>query len=672
LVSLLNPTTYKNWGNISGGGTEGRDMARFDFGYGGKILKVDLSSHEVHSEPLSEDTVHNFIGGRGLTSSILLNEMDPGTEVYSDRNLLVFAIGPLTGSGVPASCRFVVASKSPVTGILGDGNAGGYWGPELKFAGYDAIVVRGKSDHPVYLWIQDDSVEIREARPIWGKYTSDTEQAIREELGDPKIRIASIGPAGENLVNYACVIADLHHSASRCGIGAVMGSKNLKAIAVRGTKGLQIKDPSALAKTTQELRVIIKEDPAMRLFKEQGSAKYVLGSNSYGGLPTRNYQTGFFEGAENIGGPAFSKLKTRNEGCFRCPVQCDGYCEIPEGHFKGTYIVPELVAIHSLGSGCGNDHIESIIYANDLCNKLGLDVASTGRTISFILECNQRGLLPPDLKAHYHLEWGDYLEEIRLIEEIAYRQGIGDLLSLGSFKASKIIGRGSEKYSMHSKGLELDAVDPRTYQGYGLGFATSTRGACHLRALAIDRYWTNELAEKMFGVPEISDETSTKGKGPLVKWSEDLSSLINSLGICIRVYNESSMVFSMKKIDLIPAMFAYVTGIHKTKEELFKCGERITNVEKLFNLREGCGKEWDTLPKRFLEEPLPVGPLKGQVHHLNSMIQQYYMARGWDVETSVPKKEKLRDLGLDKYTGTSVEGREDKEDGEDEESKGRV
>ena len=603
-------------------------------GWAGRLLRVDLTGERMVTEPVKAEWAENFMGGRGLTSKLLFDEVRPGTDPLSPENKIFIAVGPCNGTLVPGSTRITIAAKSPLTGFIGDSNSGGTMGAELKYAGYDALVIQGKAPRPSYLWIDNDTVKLRPADHLWGKTTGETRRAIEREIGDPEVQVASIGPAGENLIKFANIINDVGRAHGRCGLGAVMGSKNLKAIAVRGTHGVRVADPASLDKAIREMyELYYHEDPLWyKNFTTYGTINIVVPYNKCGGLPTRNYQTGIFSEAENLFPEVFiESLTAGSRSCFSCPLHCQHYWVIGDGPDKGTFTEGvEMMDVCHFGSRLGNSNPDSVVKMHELSNEFGLDVGDISGAIGWALECFEKGILTVEETGGLRLEWGDHSTFRKLIEMIAYREGFGRLLAEGVKRASEIIGRGSEKFALHVKGLTIDARDPRGYKGWALAYAVASRGAEHCRAL-----YNDELSDVSFNL-------SMEGKPEGVAWYENMRAVQNSLQICEFCGRKGKMLSP----QMLLKFFNASTGSNITEEELLLIGERIVNIERAFNVREGLTREDDTLPERFLKEPMPEGPVKGQVVDLQPMIDRYYEIRGWDKETGFPKKTKLIELEL--------------------------
>ncbi|AEH45958.1 Aldehyde ferredoxin oxidoreductase [Thermodesulfatator indicus DSM 15286] len=593
------------------------------------ILWVNLSNGEIRKENLSEEILRKFIGGRGVGSYYLSKLMDPKAEPFSAENPLIFATGPLTGTPAPTGGRYMVICKSPLTGLIACSNSGGTFGAELKAAGYDMIIFEGVAEKPVYLSIKDDEVELKSAEHLWGLDTHETTDRLQEEFGDTKAKVSCIGPAGENLVRFACIMNDKHRAAGRSGVGAVMGYKKLKAIVVRGTKRVEPAEAEIFKNFLREKLDIIRTNPVT------GEALPKLGTkvldniiNESGLYPTRNFQTGVFEGTDEVCGEALVEkgyLK-KNKGCYACPIKCGRVTELPNKN-KGEG--PEYETGWAFGADCGVKDLIAITEANFLCNTLGLDPISCGATIACAMELFEKGHIPKeDLAAGPKPVFGSSEAIVYYTHALAYRKGLGDKLAEGSKRLAEHYG--APELSMSVKGQELPAYDPRGVQGHGLAYATSNRGGCHVRAYLI--------APEVLGSPEKLDPQATEGKAQWVKIFQDLTAVIDSMGLCLFT---SFALGAEDYRDLLAA----ATGFDYTLEEMMQCGERIWNLERVFNLKAGLDPKEDTLPKRLLEEPMPEGPNKGKVHRLPEMLPEYYEIRGWTKE-GIPTEEKLKELGL--------------------------
>ncbi|MEO5659527.1 MAG: aldehyde ferredoxin oxidoreductase family protein [Polaromonas sp.] len=610
-----------------------------------KILRVNLTTGTVTAEPLNMDWARSYLGSRGLGSKYLVSEVDPKVDPLSPENKIIWATGPLTGTMASTGGRYTVITKSPLTGAIACSNSGGYWGAELKMAGWDMVIFEGKSPKPVYLYINDDTVELRDAAWLWGKSVWETEGMIKKGLQDPLIRVSSIGKAGENGVLFAAVVNDLHRAAGRSGVGTVMGSKNLKAIAVRGTIGVgNIRDPKAFMKVTYEKKKILHDNAVTG----QGLPKFgtqVLMNviNEIGGLPTRNHQDVQFENAKDISAEAMAAPRASdgkaqlvtNQACFGCTIACGRISKIDETHFSvankpqywGANGGLEYEAAWALGAANGVKDLEALQYATMLCNEEGIDPISFGATVGAVMELYEMGVLT---KAQVGIEapFGSAQALAFLTEETVYGRGFGKEIGQGSKRLTAKFGH--PDLSMTSKGQEFPAYDGRAIQGIGLAYATSNRGGCHLRGYTI--------ASEVLGIPIKTDPLEHDGKPELVKAFQDATAVFDSAGICVFTS------FAWGLADVAPQLQA-ACGEQYTTEELEKIGERIWNMEREFNNAAGFTKADDSLPKRLLTEPAKTGPAKGKVNMLAEMLPKYYAARGWDSE-GVPTAETRERLSL--------------------------
>ena len=615
-------------------------MQNYTYAWAGKFIRVDLSQKKVIVENLSTEIARDFIGGRGFGIKYMLDEVDPKVDALAPENKLIFATGPLTGTGAPSGNRYTVVTKSPLTGAIANSSAAGYFPPELKYAGYDFIIFEGRSAEPVYLWIYNDSIEIRPAADIWGKMTVDTEKIIKSET-DPEAKIACIGPAGENQVKFACIINDGGRAAGRSGVGAVMGSKNLKAVAIRGTNGVRVADLDQFKKDVWDSYKAYLEDPLMsQSLREYGTAAVVEISNAAGILPTRNFQTGIFEGAEKISGDMLAqKYSVRGKSgkaCFSCAVGCGRITRVKDPKFQGSGEGPEYESVASLGAVTGVDNLAAICKANYLCNELGMDTISTGVSIASAMEMFEKGYIS-EKDIGRSLKFGDAEGMLDLVRKTGLREGFGDLIAEGSYKLAEKFGH--PELSMSVKKQEFPNYEPRGVQGLALSYATVSRGACHIRAEVnnVELFGIGVLGLVKTG--ELIDPHITEGKAKIAKELQDFYGIIDSSGMC----NFILIVIPPKNLS---RLLNNATGVNLGDlKELLHKGERIFNLERLFNLRSGLSHLDDTLPKRMLEEPLPEGPAQGKVVELEKMLNEYYELRQWD-DKGVPKEEKLRELNI--------------------------
>ncbi|MBI4186188.1 MAG: aldehyde ferredoxin oxidoreductase family protein [Chloroflexi bacterium] len=603
------------------------------YGWMGKILRVNLSSGKISTEELEPKLARDFIGGLGLGAKYLYDEIDPNIDPLSPDNKLILATGPATGTGAQGATRYEAVTKSPLTGAVAAASSSGFWPSQFKFTGHDVLIIEGKAREPVYLWIQDGKAELRPAAKIWGSTVSQTQEAVRAET-DPKARVLSIGPAGERLVRFACIMNDEGCAAGRSGVGAIMGSKNLKAVGVKGSKKIVVADEAKLKKAAEDGRALL---PKPWLFSQYGTPFAVTFANNIGVFPTRNWQANVFEGADKLGSEEVQKVTVKHSSCYRCWVGCGLITKTTDPKFAGEGHGPEYEGIGSLGSGCGVDNVAAVIKAYQLCNELGMDVISCGYTISCAMELSERGFLP-EKDAGIRLRFGDAEAMVRLVEQTAYREGFGDLIAEGSYRLAKKYGH--PELSMSVKKQECPAWDPRGLQGLGLGYAVSPTGASHMRSEMENAEGLGIEIQLMarLGYGGKVDRFATNGKAAYTMVMENNKATVDSMGICSPL---SPYRIGLNAIYELEA----ITGVDYGVEGWMKTGERIWNVMRLFNLKAGLTAKDDTLPKRLLEEPTLEGPSKGHVVKLAEMLPEYYRLRGWDSEGR-PTPEKLKELGL--------------------------
>jgi len=613
-------------------------------GYKGKIIEIDLTNEQIKIKNLSKATVENYIGGRGFAIQYLFENLPPKTDPLSPENILVISTGPLTGTLAPSSNRYTIASKSPLTGVIGYSNAGGHFAPELKYAGYDAIIIYGKAKTPKYIQINDSEIKIKNATHLWGKDTWETDLLLKEELKDDSYQILSIGQAGENLVLYAAIMNNLARAAARTGVGAVMGSKNLKAVAVKGTGFVEVADPEKFDALIDETLEKIYADPAYPSLADYGTSFLVDLSYLGGGLATKNNQFGTFDEYDGISAETFyEKYKVKSDSCFACPIHCGKYAKVSEGKYAGTRGgSPEYETIVCLGSKCGIGDLAAIIYANELANKYGMDTISLGDTIAFAMEAYEKGVLTKEDTDDLELTWGNEDAVIELIKKISKREGFGDLLAEGTMRLAQKIGKRSDDYALHIKGMEPPAYDVRIAKAFGLGWATANRGADHLTALPNFELlgYPKEKGVEWFGSKKAVDPYAWESKANMVVWHENLGAVVDSAEMCKYTCFSAYAV----KPDDMAKFLSYATGMKITDDDVLRVGERIYNLERLFNHREGKAVDSDYLPKRFTDEPIPDGPAKGQTVEIDKMLPEYYLIREW--KDGIPTKEKLEELGL--------------------------
>ncbi|MEM4447649.1 MAG: aldehyde ferredoxin oxidoreductase family protein [Candidatus Jordarchaeales archaeon] len=604
----------------------------------GRFLEVDLSEGKLSDRTLKENVLRMFLGGKGLALYFLMEQANSlankgvnlaNLDPFSPDNMLVFATGPATGTGFPSSGRYhVMALKSPLTGSVASANSGGEWGPYLKFAGYDGVIVKGAAEKPMYLSIIDGKAELEDASHLWGMNTFDTTSSLKEVYGKD-VSVACIGPAGENLVRFANIINDEHRAAGRTGVGAVMGSKRLKAIVVGGGREVALAKPEDFKRKQKEALKKVKENSITgQGLPAYGTAILVNIINAHGIFPTRNFQASVFPEAEKISGETLAeKYLTKRRACWGCPIGCGRVTRVPSGPFAVEYTEgPEYESVWALGADCGVSDLEAIIKANHLCDELGLDTISMGATIACAMELVQRKKIKPERLQGLKLEFGNAAAMVEAVWRTAYKVGIGAELAEGSKRLAEKYG--APELSMSVKGLELPAYDPRGVQGMTLNYATANRGGCHVSGYAI----ASEVL-----APQPVDRFTTEGKAQLVKTLQDFTCVVNSACVCLFV------TFALGPSDFASLLSA-ITGWDLTEDELIKTGERIYNVERrLMNMLGIDGKD-DTLPPRLLNEKIREGPAKGHVSKLADMLPEYYELRGW--EKGVPKEEKLKELGL--------------------------
>jgi len=597
-------------------------------GFQGKILRVNLTNGKIIVEDLNEDWAKKFVGGRGYGTKIMYEEVDPKIDPLSEKNKVIIATGPLGGTLAPSSGRTMVITKGPLTGTIACSNVGGYFGPALKHTGFDMVIIEGKAKEPVYLWIYKGEAELKCAKDVWGKLADEADKILREKT-HPKAETMEIGPAGEKQSLVANVMFNGHRAAGRTGVGAVLGSKNFKGIAVRGNLEVKVAEPEKFMEAVSKTREILNKDAfsgggAAML----GSAMLVNVINGVGAFPTKNAQDAYFPEAEKISGETLRERNLiRNEGCAECPIGCGRVTEIKEGKYKGAHGGgPEYESIWSLGAMCGVSDLDAVVMANYLCDKYGMDTITAGSTVACGMELYEEGYMPKE-DSPFPLTFGSGEALVEAIKLMGEQKGkLGKLLAQGSYRLGEHYGH--PELSMSVKKQEFPAYDPRGIKGIGLEYATSNRGACHVRGYTI-------APEVLTGA---ADRLKYEGKAELVKTFQDLTSTLDSTGICLFT------TFGMGGED-IALLLSTATGFKVDINEFMKIGERIWNLERLFNLKAGFTRKDDTLPPRILKEPIKTGPSKGEIEELDKMLDDYYKVRGWD-KNGVPTNEKLKALGL--------------------------
>ena len=613
--------------------------------WAGKILRVNLSEGTCEPEDLNMAWAQAYLGQRGLATKYLTEEIDPRVDPLSPKNKLIMTTGPLTGTSASTAGRYSVVTKGALTGAIACSNSGGFFGNEMKNAGWDMIVFEGRAPKPVYLMVENDRARLLDAAAHWGTSVWDTEEAIKRNHGDPLIRVASIGVAGEKGVLYACVVNDMHRAAGRSGVGAVMGSKNLKAVAIRGTKGVRVKDPKRFSEAAAAAKKVLADNPVTSQgLPSMGTQVLMNVINEVGALPTRNHRDSQFEGANNIGAEAMAKVResdgkpnlVTNAACFGCTIACGRVSQIDRTHFsvaeRPQYQVVsgglEYEAAWALGAATGVDDLEALTFANYVCNEQGLDPISFGATLGAAMELFEEGVIGTEETGGLELNFGN----ARALTEAALLtgkgEGFGARLGLGSKRLCEAHGRG--ELAMAVKGQEFPAYDGRGIQGMGLTYATSNRGACHLRSYTV--------ASEILGVPEKTDPLTTEGKAGLVRAFQDATAAVDSTGMCVFT------TFAWTLEDFAPQVDAACEG-EWTAERLLETGERIWNLERRFNLAAGFTKADDTLPPRLLQEGSKTGPAEGKTSGLAEMLPEYYQLRGWTPEGQ-PTNETLQRLAV--------------------------
>ncbi len=599
------------------------------YGWTGRILRINLSDSTVKTESLKKSDLQNYIGARGLGTKLFTDEVDPKVDPLSEGNKLIFMTGPLTGTIASSGGRYNVVTKGVLNGTIAASNSGGTFGPEIKYAGYDGFIIEGKAQKPVYLWIYNDQAEIRDASEMWGKDTVQATDMIKEATIE-EAKVACIGPAGENLVKFAGIMNEYNRAAGRSGAGAVMGSKNLKALAVRGTKGLKVADNTKFLDVIMDARAKLQAHPVTGAgLKAFGTNILVNILNEHGGLPVKNFsEAAVFPEAEKISGEyQAEKYLVRNKGCFGCSIGCGRVTKIKQGKYKSSGEGPEYEATWAMGANLALANFEAISKANFLCNELGLDPITMGSTLSCAIEMVEKGFIPEE-DTGTEMRWSDPDLLVDMVKKTAYREGFGNQLAEGSYRLAESYGH--PEFSMTVKKQELPAYDPRGQQGIGLNYATSNRGGCHVRG-----YMTSP---EVLGIPVAVDPDATEGKPELLKLFQDLTALVDSAGLCLFI------TFALG-LPEISEQLRTATGVAMTDEEFLLAGERIWNLERVFNLQAGFSKDDDVLPRRLLEEPMAAGPHKGRVVELDKMLPEYYELRGWN-DNGIPTEDKLSQLGI--------------------------
>ena len=596
------------------------------YGYGGRVLRVDLRSGKVVREKTDPQYMLKAIGGRGLNSLRLYDELKRDIDPLSPENMLLIGVGPLTGSLLSSSAYMTISGKSPLTGILGDSAAGGFFGPELKQAGYDQVVMTGKAEKPCYLLIADDHVEIRDASHLWGLDLWATTAGIRKELGDNAFQVAAIGPAGENLVKFATVACNNGRMCGRTGMGCLFGSKNLKAVAVRGTTPVSVADPLTYLDLCRELDRRILEHPEWDRRHAMGSTLLMKALNGIGILPTNHFQKGICEYVDKISGETLAeKYKVKNKSCFNCNIHCSRYYMTDQAEAEG----PEYETLCSYTSRIGVDDIEFALRMNAFLNRMGMDSLSSGETIGWAMECFEKGLLNRDDMDGLDFTWGNKETVEKILNLMVRREGIGDAFAEGTRSLARRFGRGTEKYALQVKGLDIICGDPRGIKAFGLTYAIASRGADHLRAEPFfeltERY---DEAERRWGIRDIANRLSNNGKAVLVEHTERQALITDCMTMCKNI----GLSMDVMDFEFASRLLTAGTGLRFSQDRVDRSLRGIIDADRKMNMDFGIDSSMDTLPHRFTHEPLEEGPSKGEVVPVRDMVRDYYELRGWDEE----------------------------------------
>ncbi|MDD5082975.1 MAG: aldehyde ferredoxin oxidoreductase family protein [Dehalococcoidales bacterium] len=603
-------------------------------GYKNRILRVDLTQGVFSEESLSPELIHDYIGGRGFGTRLLYDDLKAGTDPLSPGNEIIYMAGPLAGTNAQSFARWKIYFKSPLTGTIFKSSGGGHFASELKFAGFDGVAIKGSAPKPVYIWIHDGKYELRDATYLWGLDCDDTHLLIREELGDPRIRLVCVGPAGERGVKVAGVFSD-RRAAARGGGGAVMGMKNLKAIAVRSSsREIEIADPEGFRKAVKEQVDSFRANPSYEARREVGT-RHTEFTNLLGMFPTHNFQDGTLPDWEKIDSPEWNNLTYQHTACFGCILRCGAITKTNKGKYAGSWTEgPEYETIWGFSGPMGVVDSGLIIAADNLCDRLGLDTISVASSIGFAYELFERGIINREDTGGMELAYGSDQYVLELVRQIAYREGFGNVLAEGTVGAARQIGKGAIDYAIQVKGLELPAYDPRGAKAHGLNLLTSNNGADHCSGYA---------PQEMFGlpIPYKADRFATENKGTLAKWNQDKQAMMETGTLCVFATN-------MMSPEMYAKLISTATGVKDFADPayLWKVGERIFNLERMFNVREGFNKKDDVFPKRITTETMPHGTAAGQVFETDILLPDYYKARGWD-DNGIPTREKLGELGLD-------------------------
>ncbi|GAB4333348.1 MAG: aldehyde ferredoxin oxidoreductase family protein [Candidatus Abyssubacteria bacterium] len=607
-------------------------------GYMGRLIRVKLSEGKVQVEDLNMDDARAYIGGAGLGTKIVYDEVPPSADPLGPENKILFMTGPITATKFPTSGRYEVCTKSPLTNIWVDASSAGYWAADFKKTGFDGIIVEGASKKPVYLWVTDDKAELRDASRLWGKDTFETQDLIREEVGDKRACVLCIGQAGENKVLMSAVMNDEGRAAGRAGVGAVMGSKMLKAIAVRGKKSVKVANPDMLGEMAKKFSHELATNPLLEPMRTLGTAASMDTAWITGDIPVQNWRKGLWkEGCINIGGKKMADTILRpHKPCYNCPIGCARWIKIDEGRFKMEGPGPEYETLGTFGSMLLNDDLESICHLNHLCNAYGLDTISAGCAIAFAMEAYENGVITKQDTGGVELKWGNVDAIIEMTHQMGQAKGLGKLLGQGVKRAAEQLGKGSDKYAIHVKGLEVPMHDPRAFHSMAVNYATSPRGACHLHGAAF--IYDMGIIAPAFGATYKQGRFDKKGKGINAKAAQDQASVINSLVVC------QFCGLALAPLHYV-ALLGAATGLVYQTKEIPLIAERITTLQRAYSVRCGISSKDDVLPERLLT-PTTEGGHAGKAADLESQLAEYYAVRGWNKD-GVPTKQKLAELGLE-------------------------
>jgi aldehyde:ferredoxin oxidoreductase len=619
-------------------------------GYSGKILRINLTNQNTKTETTSKDLARHFIGGTGYASYLLYQELDQGIDPLSPENKLIFCTGPVTGTAWPTAGRMAVVSKSPLTGIWGESHVGGHLGPELKFAGYDFVIIEGQAKEPLVLSIVDQDIQFHSGLPYWGLRTLNASKLIRRDLKQQHGHVAVIGPAGENGVRYAAIMIDGSRAAGRTGLGAVMGHKNLKGILVRGTGSVEVAYPKRFQALWRDGHDRVQHNPQALEMRKYGTGILVATKQSIGELPTYNHREGVFEGWDRISAETFhDHYYHTTRACGSCRLACKKAFKVKEGPHQGLITEgPEYEGIMAMGSNVGIDDVPTILVAQHLCNEYGMDVISAGATAAFLMELAEHGLLAEAEQGALDIQWGNTDALIELIHEIAQRKGLGDLAAEGSHRIAQQKGEAVAPYEMTVKGMEISGQDGRAHRSMALGHAVAARGADHLRNLVtMDQLAYKDVAAARFGkdkLPDICDPYVETYKALATVVTEKVYTIRDSLMVCWYTCSWPPIFW----VEDFAPLLTSVTGepAFDNVEELMQIGARLVTMKRAFNVREGIRRKDDCLPRRFTHEPFQKGPSKGQTVNLEPMLDEYYQLYGWDITTGIPTEETLQKLGL--------------------------